>query len=107
MAFRVRDVFRILRDEGPFRLVRFASGRLRSYRNFSRWVQRLSPDAEIEELVRVVVKRTLAPDQPVYAWQNEKEILALLERLRPLQARRVLEIGTAAGGTLFLFSRVA
>jgi predicted O-methyltransferase YrrM len=33
--------------------------------------------------------------------------MALLERLVPLQPRRVLEIGTAAGGTLLLLSRVA
>ena len=43
----------------------------------------------------------------LYAWQKEREILALLARLEPLAPRRLLEIGTAAGGTLLLLSRVA
>ena len=55
----------------------------------------------------MVVHRSLGAGQPVFAWQKEKEILALLERLTPLRPRRVLEIGTAAGGTLLLLSRVA
>jgi predicted O-methyltransferase YrrM len=39
--------------------------------------------------------------------QIREEILALLEAVRELEPRRVVEIGTAAGGTLFLFTRVA
>ncbi|MFN3326945.1 MAG: class I SAM-dependent methyltransferase [Bryobacteraceae bacterium] len=35
------------------------------------------------------------------------EILALLEYVAPLRPRRILEIGTASGGTLFLFCRIA
>jgi predicted O-methyltransferase YrrM len=107
MAFRIRDVFRILREGGPGHLFRFASERLGSYRSFRRWVRSLPPETAIEDLVDVVVKRTLGDGQPVYAWQKEAEILALLERLKPLQPRRVLEIGTAAGGTLLLLSRIA
>jgi predicted O-methyltransferase YrrM len=107
MAFRIRDVFRILREGGPGHLARFASARLGSYRSFRRWVRSLPPETPIEPLVEAVVKRTHGEDQPVYAWQKKAEILALLDRLRPLQPRRVLEIGTAAGGTLFLLSRVA
>ncbi|HKI01262.1 MAG TPA: class I SAM-dependent methyltransferase [Thermoanaerobaculia bacterium] len=100
-------MFRILREGGPGHLARFAGERLGSYRSFRRWVRSLPPEMAIEPLVEVVVKRTLGEGQPVYAWQKEAEILALLERLKSLQPRRVLEIGTAAGGTLFLLSRVA
>jgi predicted O-methyltransferase YrrM len=107
MAFRLRDVFRILRDEGPAQLVRFAGERLGSFRRFRQWVQALPPETPIEHLVEVVVRRTRGEGQPVFAWQKEKEILALLERLKPLAPRRILEIGTAAGGTLLLLSRVA
>lgn len=39
--------------------------------------------------------------------QIESEIIALLEQLRTLRPRRILEIGAASGGTTFLFSRVA
>jgi len=107
MAFRTRDVFRILREGGPSHLARFATERLGSYRRFRRWARSLPPETAIEPLVDVVVQRTHGEDQPVYSWQKKAEIMALLERLQPLQPRRVLEIGTAAGGTLFLLSRVA
>jgi predicted O-methyltransferase YrrM len=39
--------------------------------------------------------------------QNRREILELLARLQELRPRLLCEIGSAAGGTLFLFSRVA
>src|SRR5436853_2483958 len=107
MAFRLRDVFRILREGGPGRLARFGRERLGSYWSFRRWVRNLPPETPIEPLVEVVVQRAHGEGQPVYAWQKEKEILALLQRLMPLRPRRVLEIGTAAGGTLLLLTRVA
>ena len=107
MAFRIRDAFRILREAGPGQLARFAGERLASYRSFRRWVRSLPPETAIEDLIEVVVHRTRGESQPVYAWQKEREILALLARLAPLKPRRLLEIGTAAGGTLLLLSRVA
>jgi cephalosporin hydroxylase len=39
--------------------------------------------------------------------QNPREILALLGILKKARPRRILEIGTASGGTLFLFTRIA
>ncbi|MGC9069559.1 MAG: CmcI family methyltransferase, partial [Thermoprotei archaeon] len=39
--------------------------------------------------------------------QVKDEILGLLKLIKDLNPRRVLEIGTARGGTLFLFTRVA
>ncbi len=107
MAFRVRDLFRLLREGGPVHLARVLHERLGSYLAFRRWVRGLPPEPPLAGLVEVVVRRTLGAGQPVYSWQKEAEILALLERLRPLRPRRLLEIGTAAGGTLLLFSRVA
>jgi predicted O-methyltransferase YrrM len=107
MAFRIRDIFRLLREGGPGHLYRFAGERLASFRSFRRWVRSLPPDAPVEEVADIVVNRTLGAKQPVFAWQKEKEILALLARLQELAPRRVLEIGTAAGGTLLLLTRVA
>jgi predicted O-methyltransferase YrrM len=107
MAFRARDIFRILREGGPGQLVRFGRERLASYWSFRRWARSLPPEAPVEPLVDVVVHKTRGEGQPVFAWQKEKEILALLRRLAPLRPRRVLEIGTAAGGTLLLLTRVA
>lgn len=107
MAFRFRDIVRLLREGGPRHLTRFAGERLGSYWRFRRWVRTLPEDAPIEALVETIVRRGLGEEQPVYAWQKEGEILPLLERLRKIAPRRILEIGTAAGGTLFLLSRVA
>jgi predicted O-methyltransferase YrrM len=39
--------------------------------------------------------------------QNKQEILSLLGMVRELRPKVVMEIGTAQGGTLFMFSRVA
>jgi predicted O-methyltransferase YrrM len=39
--------------------------------------------------------------------QNKQEILSLLEMVRKLRPKVVMEIGTAQGGTLFMFSRVS
>ncbi len=50
MAFRIRDVFRILRQGGPGHLARFASGRLVSYRSFRQWVRSLPPETPLEPL---------------------------------------------------------
>lgn len=41
------------------------------------------------------------------ALQRESEILSLLERVDSIRPRVIVEIGTALGGTLFLFTRVA
>jgi predicted O-methyltransferase YrrM len=107
MAFRIRDIFRLLGAGGPGHLFRFAHERLSSFRSFRRWVQSLPPETPIEQVADVVVNRTHGANQPVFAWQKEKEILALLHRLQELKPRRILEIGTAAGGTLLLLTRVA
>jgi predicted O-methyltransferase YrrM len=43
----------------------------------------------------------------IYPVQNREEIVPLLELVRTENPHRVLEIGTATGGTLFLFTRMA
>jgi len=43
----------------------------------------------------------------IYAVQNRDEIVPLLELVRKEKPGRVLEIGTATGGTLFLLARMA
>jgi predicted O-methyltransferase YrrM len=44
---------------------------------------------------------------PVEASQKRDELLGLLERIRALEPRSVCEIGTSAGGTLYLLTRVS
>ncbi len=43
----------------------------------------------------------------IYSIQVRSEILSLLEMVRELKPRTVLELGTARGGTLFLWTRIA
>ncbi|WP_295430234.1 class I SAM-dependent methyltransferase [uncultured Thiodictyon sp.] len=40
-------------------------------------------------------------------WQLDSEICVLIDRVRRLRPKVVLEIGTAGGGTLFMWTRVA
>lgn len=49
----------------------------------------------------------LARRTPFWPSQDQEEIVSLLELLRERAPRSVLEIGTATGGTLYLFARVA
>jgi predicted O-methyltransferase YrrM len=44
---------------------------------------------------------------PMSAIQRREELLALLARVQSLEPKRVCEIGTSSGGTLYLFTRVA
>ena len=50
------------------------------------------------------VRASLAP---LVASQRRGELLPFLERVERLRPRRICEIGTAGGGTLFLLTRVA
>ena len=48
-----------------------------------------------------------ATPAPLAASQRREEILTFLERVEAIRPRAVLEIGTSAGGTLYLLTRVA
>src|SRR5262245_5085157 len=68
---------------------------------------RVSPDGRLleltpEELVDVQIRM-----QPVFASQQLEEIVPALERIERVRPQRVCEIGTAAGGTLYLLTRVS
>jgi predicted O-methyltransferase YrrM len=43
----------------------------------------------------------------ITSWQKKSEIVSLLQLLEQSQPRRVVEIGTATGGTLFMLTQVA
>ncbi len=67
-------------------------------------MKRTGRGRSLEELFALSQKGFLGTIFPV---QMRSEIVPLLELLRAESPRRILEIGTATGGTLFLFSRVA
>lgn len=107
MADSPATALRMLRRIGPVAAGRFAVSRLLGIRRFKIWLRRLAPDATDHEVVDVLIHRRLGEGQPVFAMQRPAEILALLERVRAIQPRNVLEIGTAAGGTLLLLARAS
>jgi len=68
---------------------------------------RVSPDGRLLELVPEDLVDLRISMQPVVASQLLEEIVPALERVEQLRPQRVCEIGTAAGGTLYLLTRVS
>jgi predicted O-methyltransferase YrrM len=81
-----------------------------------RWA---ADNIEVSAAIRDFRRAPLEPDEAFrfastyeFGWvhanpvQIESEIVTLLRRVAGINAQRVLEIGTSAGGTLFLFTRV-
>lgn len=68
---------------------------------------RVSPDGRLLELVPEELIDLRISMQPVVASQQLDEIVPALERIERLRPQRVCEIGTAAGGTLYLLTRVS
>ena len=105
MYTKLESGIRILRKEG---IIGFA-------RNFLYWLKNatlyylnritdLSLHHDLDELVSSVFYDSR--NQLIIA-QVKHEILMLLSSVRKMKPKYVLEIGTAGGGTLFLFSRIA
>lgn len=67
-------------------------------------IEHLAKDSTLNELIDFSFNALLGLIKPI---QLPSEILGLLRILAEIKPKTVLEIGTANGGTLFLFSRVA
>jgi predicted O-methyltransferase YrrM len=74
---------------------------------FGRVIERMKRTGTVEDLETLVKLATRGYWNAITPIQNPREILALLRILKQARPQRILEIGTASGGTLFLFSRVA
>jgi predicted O-methyltransferase YrrM len=93
-----------------FRLVR------RSSRAFTRAgrderglreLARQTPDGRFLEIVHEGLVDVRLDEVPLVASQKLEEIVPALERIAALEPKRVCEIGTSAGGTLYLLTRVS
>jgi cephalosporin hydroxylase len=94
---------RVLRTSGPAMLIRLVLSEVRvveAYRELGRR-RTFDTSAELWSYATTVGGGVVAP------FQSKSEILWLLERIRPVQPKVILEIGTANGGTLLLFARSA
>jgi predicted O-methyltransferase YrrM len=102
-----------LRREGRARfLVELAASSWRIVKNLSdaantprviRTLARLKDNQPIDQLVALVSSGLGGALRPI---QNRNELSRLLKLIQSLHPSIILEIGTAKGGTLFLFSRV-
>jgi predicted O-methyltransferase YrrM len=70
-------------------------------------VRQLKSTGRIDDLDELLTRASTGYLRTIVPLQRRSEILGLLEAVRELRPRRVVEIGTANGGTLFLFTRVA
>ncbi|NVM34367.1 MAG: class I SAM-dependent methyltransferase [Candidatus Lokiarchaeota archaeon] len=66
-------------------------------------VKKLHGNYNLESLIDYV---NLSQESLIKPLQNKKELLKLLKILKNDKPKCILEIGTASGGTLFLFTRV-
>ena len=105
MAEALTDGWRNARREGAVRAVEFGLAALRDLRDcrqFLRASAQLPASSSILQAVDLVFSHP-----SVTPWQLRSEILGLTQLIESQRPRTVLEIGTARGGTLFLFSRCA
>ena len=105
----------ILREEGAWSLFRKAAAYMvthtvrelgflvRPYALFK--IKSLNQrSCNVDELLNFTFNRLVGLIKPSQVYREISQLLKLVDRIKP---RVVLEIGTANGGTLFLFSRVA
>ena len=74
---------------------------------FGRVVDKMKRTGRVEDLDVLVKLAMRGYWHAITPIQRPSEILALLRILRQAKPRSILEIGTASGGTLFLFTRIA
>ena len=91
----------------PVRRALHASHRIMRRLFFDRLVDRMKrtgPVEDVDVLINLAMRGYWHAITPI---QNRPEIAGLLRILKEMRPGRILEIGTASGGTLFLFTRIA
>jgi predicted O-methyltransferase YrrM len=103
-----KKALRVSREEGIASLLKVATInaiQLMLFPLFSRRMQAVTRDSGLEVVVDFAFKGGFSLIRP---FQIRSEILGLLEELdKNNRPKSIIEIGTARGGTLFLFTRVA
>ncbi len=91
----------------PARMLVHGGSRIMRTLFFGSVVNQMKRTGPVDDLDRLVKLATRGYWRSITPIQNVHEILALLRILKRARPQRILEIGTASGGTLFLFTRVA
>lgn len=73
----------------------------------ARALKRAEGLGDLSELVRLVARPDVPGREQIFSIQNPVELVQFIARVGDLKPRRLLEIGTANGGTLYLLCRVA
>jgi predicted O-methyltransferase YrrM len=108
MLFRI--AMNILKEEGPIAFAKKFWAFV--IKMFYMWpliirIERIGLNCSPDELVDFVFSESNTGKRLLKIGQSRSEILNLLQILEKPKPRRILEIGSAYGGTLFLFSRIA
>ena len=104
----LRSVWRVLWADGPLSLLRACVNQVAPVASFEALVKPVRarwPDATAEDVFALLAHP--ANRYLVQAIQVRVEFARLLRLYADLRPRRVLEIGTAKGGTLFAFTTLA
>ena len=91
----------------PARMALHTAHRIMRNLFFGRVVDKMSRTGPIDDLDLLVKLATRGYWHAIAPIQNPREALALLRILKQARPRGILEIGTAGGGTLFAFTRIA
>jgi predicted O-methyltransferase YrrM len=91
----------------PARMALHTSHRVMRNIFFSKVVERMKRTGPIEDLDVLVKHAMRGYWHAITPIQNVREITTLLRILKQANPHCILEIGTARGGTLFLFARIA
>ena len=76
-----------------------------TFLNVWRKIRQLDSNMGSDELLEFLFRKDIHPK--IGPWQVPEEITQLAKLLEERKPKTVLEIGTANGGTLFIFSRLA
>lgn len=107
MADSLRQVITLWREQGTSTCLRVVASRLSSYPRTWQQIRSLKRSGDLTQAIDFVTRRPQGQGQIVFAMQQAGEIFRFLELVGKRRPRTVLEIGTAAGGTLFLLAQAA
>ena len=71
---------------------------------YVRNIRTVGPIEDVEDIYRYATRANMSV---LYCIQSKEELLPVLRKIKALNPRVVLEIGTAGGATLFMLTRVA
>ena len=99
----------LLASHGPLILLKRVGVKGKKVFSTPYWIAKLKwsinkQNRSLDEWVDFVVTDK---SQQIFSLQDKWEISSLLEKAESIKPKRIAEIGTCMGGTLFLFSRVA